>query len=425
VNSLISKPRPVLLGIYRKEVWDNYQFSIIELFVFDRFFNWAMSEQMESIERGNIRFFLIDYNSLAPCWGMSVIYLKKIMLHLSGSLPKSVSTNLRYPLINHTEQDAKKIWHSYYTFEKNVMNTIISWDTLTPKRKIYLEGFVNSNGLFSKQDLIKLIPDKNPTKKPLCALLLNTEKILIELDRLHLPDNRKLFSFTLPTDHKIYTKSMKKFQDALYDLYEGRFLSRHKMEDWFLEKNNFYIADETTKEINRCKGNWNQISMVLQCSANNYISWFELDRESENKDWLTRDIGSFMFNPINNSSMFYITILRKATKYREVIAENMYNKLPTYISNKFSDFYKDEWDGLAYWKKIHDVYKWYKDNSEDLIKENNNYRYWFESVNKFMDGYYDFINMLNGTKYLKHFGLKCPTWNYFINMKKEEHGIDE
>ena len=42
-----------------------------------------------------------------------------------------------------------------------------------------------------------------------------------------------------------------------------------------------------------------------------------------------------------------------------------------------------------------------------------------------MDGYYDFINQLNGTKYLKHFGVGNPTWNWFINMKKEEHGIEE
>jgi hypothetical protein len=32
--------------------------------------------------------------------------------------------------------------------------------------------------------------------------------------------------------------------------------------------------------------------------------------------------------------------------------------------------------------------------------------------------------MLNGTKYLKHFGTKCPTWTWFINSKKEEHGIE-
>ena len=209
-----------------------------------------------------------------------------------------------------------------------------SYVAIRPEVIAKMKGTQYSNALFDVAD----IPVKPETKPSLGALLPNTEKILLELNKLHLPDNRKLFSFTMPTDHKIYTKSMKKFQDALYDLYEGRFNSRHKMEEWFLEKNNNYITDETTKEINRCKGNWEQIKMILMCSANNYKSWFDLDRESENKDWLTRDIGSFMFNPINNSSMFYITILRKATKYREVIAENMYNKLPAYISNKFSDF---------------------------------------------------------------------------------------
>jgi hypothetical protein len=132
-----------------------------------------------------------------------------------------------------------------------------------------------------------------------------------------------------------------------------------------------------------------------------------------------------MYDPMKHGSMFLLSILYKSTLLREKVAENMYNKLPAYISNKFSDFYKDEWDGLAYWNKIYSVYKWYKDNSEELIQENNNYRYWFQSVNKFMDGYYDFINMLSRTKYLKHFGINNPTWNWFISSKKEEHGIEE
>jgi hypothetical protein len=309
----------------------------------------------------------------------------------------------QYPLKKYTCYDHKKKGNkTYFRFRPDIL--------------ALMETTMNGLGL----DLPNPKQEKNYGQ-----LNKNVESILTELTKLKLPDNRKLFSFTLPTDHKIYTKSMKRFQDALYDLYEGRFNSRHKLADWFLDKNNCYITDETIKEITGCKNNWDKITRLIRYCSMNYISWFELDRESENKDWLTRDIGSFMFNPINNSSMFYITILRKATKTREVIAENTYNKLPAYISNKFSDFYKDEWDGLAYWNKIYSVYKWYKDNSEELIKENNNYRYWFESVNKFMDGYYDFINMLNGTKYLKHFGTKCPTWNYFMNMKKEEHGIEE
>jgi len=378
------------------------------IYFLEWFINFKNTGKMLSLP--NEQYYWVDYktvmNSLPALQIHNTVSISHMLDRLCG---KGKINYADYPLI-------RKI--------KNIRGRNRAYFSIRGEVVAKMKGIEYSQGLFDQKDLSKL-QSKPETKKSLDTLLPNTEKILIELDKLHLPDNRKLFSFTLPTDHKIYTKSMKKFQDALYDLYEGRFLSRHKMEDWFLGKNNCYITDETTKEINRCKGNWNQISMVLQCSAKNYSSWFELDRETEDKSWLTRDIGSFMFNPIGNSSMFYVSILKKASKCREVIAENMYNKLPAYVSNKFSDFYIDEWDGLAYWKKIHDVYKWYKDNSDDLIAENNNYRYWFKSANDFMEGYYDFINMLSGTKYLKHFGIKNPTWNWFISEKKKEHGIEE
>jgi len=308
-----------------------------------------------------------------------------------------------------------------------------NWDHKTKGNKVYFRfrpnilEIMESNNMAGFDELGLPLPKQEKLKKKdiISSLNPNVEKILLELDRLRLTDGKKLFSFTLPTDHKIHTKSMKHFQDACYDLYEGRFNSRHPLADWFVEKNNYYISNETTKEVNDCKGNWNQISMVLQCAARNYITWFELDRESENKEWLTRDIGSFMYYPIKQTSMFYITIMQKASKTREVIAENTYNRLPTYIQNKFMYFYNDEWDSFAYWNRIYSVYKWYKDNAEDLIEENINYRYWLDGgSNKFMEEYFDFLNNL-GRKYLKHFGTKCQTWDWFISQKKDEHGIDK
>jgi hypothetical protein len=266
---------------------------------------------------------------------------------------------------------------------------------------------------------------KKEKKDSICSLNPNTEKILLELDKLRLPDNRKLFSFTMPTDHKIHTKSMKRFQDCLYDLYEGRFNSRNKIADWFKEKNKYYLDRTATKEIFDCKGNWSNIFMVIQCAANNYISWFEKDRETENKEWLTRDIGSWMYYSLKQTSMFLVSIKCKATKTREVIAEKTFNNLPSHITNLFSEFYKDEWDGLTYWNKIYSVYKWYKDNAKNLMAENINYKYWLDKgVSDFMQEYYDFINVELGIKYLKHFGTKNPTWNWFVSSKKEEHGID-
>jgi hypothetical protein len=427
MNDLSIKPKQVLLGMYRKEIWDNYQFTIIELFAFDRFFNWALSDQMSYIENKDTRFFLIDYKTIAPSWGMSVIYLKKIMLHLSGSLPKDTSTNLKYPLIRITQQSKNNKWFSYFGFEKGVMNTIISWETINPNRKVYLEAFVNNNGLFSPQELIALNPPKQDKNKIICKLLPKVESILIELNKLQINDRKTLFSFPKPIDHFVHTASIQKFQSYLQDLHEGLFIKNNRINDEFIERNNYYINDKSYAKIKECKGDWDKIYELLIVSANHFLTWFEEGREPQSKGWLKnyRHIDCFMFDIMSKNSMFLATLLKDSSSLREVIAENMYNKLPSYISTKFQNLYNDEWDGLSYWKKIHDVYKWYLNNHEDLIEENNNYRYWFQSVNDFMDGYYDFINMLNGTKYLKHFGTKCPTWNYFINMKKQEHGIEE
>jgi hypothetical protein len=427
MNDLSIKPKQVLLGLYRKEIWDNYQFTIVELFVFDRFFNWALSEQMAFIEIKDNRLFLIDYKTIAPSWGMTTFYLKKIMLHLSGSLPKDVSTNLKYPLIRITKQNTNNKWYSYYGFEKGVMNTIMSWETINPNRRKYLEGFVNNNGLFSSQDLIALNPPKYDKNKIIGKLLPKVESILIEMKKLMINDKKTLFSFTLPMDHNIHTESMKHFQSYLLDLHEGIFIKNNKVKDEFIERNNFYINDKSYNKIRECKGNWDKIYELLISSSGHFLTWFETGREPQSKKWLFnyRDIGTYMFDPMNKNSMFLVSLLKDSSSLREVIAENTYNRLPSYIQNKFIDFYNDEWDGLAYWNRIYSVYKWYKDNADDLIKENINYRYWLDGgIEKFMEEYYDFINNL-GQKFLKHFGTKCRTWNWFINDKKEEHGINE
>jgi len=388
--------------------------SFNDIYFLEWFINWRQTSKMtelpdeKSSDKEN-HYYWLTYEKI-------IADLPALQIHNNTSINN---------MLNRLCGKGKNNYYEYPLMRQKVNINLINkaYFAIRPEVLAKMKGLEYSNGLFEKKDLVKLQPKEK--KESICKLSPVVESILAELDKLHLSNGKKLFSYTLPTDHKIHTKSMKHFQDALYDLYEGRFLSRYKLKDHFLERNNSYITDETRKEINKCKGNWNQINMTIQCSAKNYMSWWEADRESLDKGWLTRDIGSFMFNSLGNTSMFYITILKKASKTREVIAENTFNRLPTFIQDKFIDFYNDDWDGLAYWNKIYSVYKWYKDNSDDLISENINYKYWLEDIGGFMQGYYNFINMLNVTKYLKHFGTGNPTWNWFINQKKQEHGIEE
>jgi hypothetical protein len=208
-------------------------------------------------------------------------------------------------------------------------------------------------------------------------------------------------------------------------LHEGLFIKDNRIKEEFVERNNYYINEKSYVKIKECKGDWDKIYELLIVSAKHFLTWFDKDREPQSKGWLPRDIATFMFDTMNKNSMFLVTLLKDASPLREKIAENIYDKVPETYKDYFERFYNDEWDGLAYWTRIYSVHKWYRDNADDLIRENNNYRYWLEDENTFAKSYYEFINMLSGTKYLKHFGTKNPTWNYFMNMKKEEHGIEE
>ena len=142
---------------------------------------------------------------------------------------------------------------------KNVNFKNKAYFAIRPEVIARMKGVEYHGDLFDESD-IPAKSKKQIKNETLGSLNTNTEKILIVLDKLSIDDGRKLFSFTLPNDHKMHTKSMKHFQDALYDLYEGRFMSRHKIEKWFLDRNKYYITNETISNIQNCKHNWNQIS---------------------------------------------------------------------------------------------------------------------------------------------------------------------
>jgi hypothetical protein len=409
--SLFKKGVPMYFASYDDKEIARLGLTLNDAYFLEWFINFKDSEKMnrlsESLNKDKEHdYYWITYSKIIK--DLPLLYIKNntsINNMLNRLCGKGKSNSYSYPLIR------QKV-------NINMVNR--SFIAIRPEVIAKMKGIG-----FTEELGIAKIP-KIEKKDSICSLSPNVEKILIELDKLKLLDNRKLFSFTLSTDHHIHTKSMKHFQDACYDLYEGRFNSRNPIAEWFLEKNQYYITNFTSKEICACKHDWNQIYNVILCAANNYISWFENDRETVNKEWLTRDIGSWMYFGLKQTSMFMVSIKCKASKTREVVAENTFNRLPDYIQNRFMDFYNDKWDNLTYWNKIYSVYKWYNDNAENLMLSNTNYSYWLDSgIEKFMQGYCDFINERCSPIYLKNFGTKCATWFWFLDTKKDEHGIEE
>jgi hypothetical protein len=363
-------------------------------------------------ETGEIeRFYWIDFDKVKN--DLPILYITnknvigKMMTRLCGIGQPNENW---YPIKKYNDWNSCKYGNKvYYKFR---------FDILSFMEGNIMPGFAVELGLPDA----KIETNKNKINK---NLLIQTENVLKELDKLTIANNKRLFSFTMPKDHKIIYKNMLRFQSMLQDLWLGTFIKNNRADNDFIERNKYYITEETYSKIKDCRGNWDKIKELVFIAAKNYSTWFEPNRESTNKNWLTRDIANFMYDPIANKSMFLISLIHKATITREVIAESIYNKIPNLYKNYFEELYDTEWDGLAYWNRIHSVHAWYRDNADDLIAENINYKYFLEDEGRFVHDYHDFINSHLGTKHLAHFGTKCKTWKWFMDEMKEQHGIEE
>ncbi len=255
-----------------------------------------------------------------------------------------------------------------------------------------------------------------------------TKKVIEELEKIKIPNGTPLFKKLIkPEDDKHYSQTIKRLQYNLLQLYNGWFIEENinNLDQWFVKKYSYYISDKNIELIKECRHNWPKVIDLVVKTANRYAKWFKSTNEVLDKTKLNRTIPDFLFRPDIKISNFYLCLDKNPTEAKEVIAENMYNKLPSFVHTYFDELYNDEWDGMAYWNKIYSVYKWYKEHKDDLISENINYSYWFQGADTFMQGYRDFLVQMSGKLYLKHFGTNVPTWNWFIATKKEEHGINE
>lgn len=426
---LIPIKNQVLLNTYRKEIWEFYNFSIIELFIFDRFFNWATTNQMVFIIRNNIRFYLIDYKYIAPSWGMSKIYLKKIMLHLSGSIPKKVSTNLKYPLIRYTQRDEYKKWKSYFGFEIGTMNTLIAWDNLNPKRKVFLEEFIDMTSLFSESPIQQkqIVKDKNYHKVPYNK---NVYEIYEKLKTMKENGKRLFVNHITPADDHHYNSTFEHFQDAMLCLYEGRFLTTYnlgKLDDWFRNKFKYYLNEKDIQnKIRECKGSWINIHNLLIETAKNYSKWFDIDTEQYNKSNLPRSINDWIYSAHNQTSMFYVSLLYPPTSAREADAEKIFNKIKSKYRKIFYSIYQGGWDGFTFWNKINNVIKWYNKYYSRLASKDSNCLYWFGGgIENFLYDYKEWLlDFTNNKPFLKNIGIDNNTFDLYIKQKIKDHDIE-
>lgn len=387
--------------------------NIVHKMILEWFFDYSSTKQM-------LELFHKDYQKLPFYW----IYFDKIR----NDLPL-LPNNSNYAInkyLNELCGDGKNNLKEYPLIRYN-FSTKYGYKigfAIRPEIYLWLKGDDSKMAGFEELNNIKINHNKrNRLQK--YVLKDTTKQLIEELSKIKKQDGTNLFSIIKPDDDYHYTQGIKRFQWYLLELYKGRFLENEisNLSDRFTKNYSYYISNKNVSMIKECKDDWEKIGKTIIDAANRFIKWHKSTNEVLDKDKLPKNIADFIFNPTFGLSMFYICLDKSPTLAKEVIAENMYDKLPDTWAYNFFDYYKDEWDNLAYWSRIYSIYKWYKENRKELINQNINYKYWLESEEKFIQGYKEHINQFSPI-YLKHFGTKCPTWNYFINQKKEEHGIE-
>lgn len=253
----------------------------------------------------------------------------------------------------------------------------------------------------------------------------NIEVIVNDLLSIEKPDGTKLFRDTKPKDSYTYTQGIKTFAEKLYSIYEGRFNCRYFMEQSFIKKNNSIDFDKAKKAITSCKDDWGKIRELLLKAANNYISWFDNDCFPENKDWLRKNLTSWLYDPIMKGSLFLVCIDGPAYPLREVSAETIYNSINPRIRTMFVKYYQESWDGFNFWIKVKSLEKYYNKHAQSLMNKDSNCAYWLDRGKvEWLYEYLQYINLLTDNKpYPKNFGTNCPTFVAWLNQIKKDHEI--
>lgn len=152
-------------------------------------------------------------------------------------------------------------------------------------------------------------------------------------------ETKTLFSFTKKAYENGESKFeyMKKFNQYCLDLYDGKF-TRHKYPwtDDFLAKNAWCINEEKNQaRIRACKGNWDKVKRVIISAAIHYERWFHEESGHSTFARKNTNIGSWMYDSFNGTSLFYACIQNVVPIAKDImqtkIADELVNELPDVI----------------------------------------------------------------------------------------------
>jgi hypothetical protein len=330
--------------------------------------------------------------------------ISKIFEDLSGKTSKTLPIE-KFPLIKIVVPtiDGKMVGFA-------IRENIIEW--------LRDSGGIDMNSLITN----KPIESKKPTAiKNNCNK--NATQIMDKLLQIKLPDGSKLFRNRLNKDGS-YTKGMKEFCFKLTAIYKGSFLKTFRQADEFIAKNKDHSINSAKEIILNCQGSWNSIEEVIIKAAKNYITWFDPSNNPSDKNWLPKNIDSWLFNYNSNGSLFLACLDGPAFPMREVSAEKIFLSIPKEVRIIFKEFIDERTDGFAFWSRIKSLVSWYKKYANDLMNEDSNCTYWLDcGIEKWLYEYVSFLKSFIDHVYLSHLGTNCPTWSAYLLNAKKEHDI--
>lgn len=282
------------------------------------------------------------------------------------------------------------------------------------------------NGLgFDTSNIVPVKKEKEKDYRKIKALPQVTY-IFERLINIKKRGDKNLFPHKAPTDANHYEKLFGYFQESMLDLYQGRFLTEHKMETlspWFTDKYKYYLKD-CKKEIIACKGNWEHIKKLVIKAGKNYAKWFDVDSESQNKDALPKNINEWIYSVHSKTSMFYVCLVESPTTLREANAEKMFDSIPEKARDVMFKIYNDNWDGFSYWSKVKNILKWYSLYAKQLIEKDSNCTWWLgEGSVSFLRNYREWLLNFSESPSLGNIGIDNKTWDVYLATRKREHNI--
>jgi len=387
-----------------------YNLNSDDLVFLDWMKGFASNIKIKKIMNDEEHFFWIKYSKVLedlPSIFINVLSIRRRIAKLSANNHAAMK-----PLISKLVATSHGV-ETYFAFNPVVMDELEGNS---------MSGFDDELGLTKLKSKIK---ESNYKKIPVNK---NVQFIFERIKKFSVND-KELFPHASPLDDHHYSKTFAQFQEALYSLYEGKFLTNYSFntfEEWFQLKYKYYLQkDKIIENIKACKGDWEAIRKLLVKAIKNYIKWFDSESEQRDKSKLPRNINAFIYDRFNHLSMFYVCLIEGPTDLREAEAEKTFDTiLPNYRKIALK-IYDKSFDGFLFWNKIKSVLQWYKKYSKELSNSNDGCYYWLSiGCEEFLADYISWLYAFTDeAPFINNIGINNLTWKTFIKEKKTKHAI--